>query len=149
MPSQTDDSPADFHRLSLFLARRTGDADYAQVLAMDAFRWAQSQTQEGIDVPFGALLAASARPATATIRERDNEVAQQESIAGIIASLRPLEREVLRLVYWDQLSMGELADYLGCSMTRAGALLDKAYRHADRRAQRLGYVLAGSTDETA
>ena len=59
MPSHTDDSPADFHRLSLFLARRTGDADYAQELAMDAFRWAQSQTQEGIDVPFGALLAAS------------------------------------------------------------------------------------------
>jgi hypothetical protein len=31
-------------------------------------------------------------------------VAQQESIAGIIASLRPVEREVLTLVYWDQLS---------------------------------------------
>ncbi|QCO99623.1 sigma-70 family RNA polymerase sigma factor [Arthrobacter sp. 24S4-2] len=146
MPSQTGDSPADFHRLSLFLARRTGDADYSQVLAMDAFRWAQSQTQ---DVPFGALLAASARPAAAAIRERDNEVAQQASIAGIIASLRPMEREVLRLVYWDHLSMGELADYLGCSMTRAGALLEKAYRHADRRARRLGYALAGSTDETA
>ncbi|MGM9473437.1 sigma factor-like helix-turn-helix DNA-binding protein [Pseudarthrobacter sp. YS3] len=149
MPSQTGDFPAVFDRISLFLARRTGDADYAQVLATDALRWALSQSQAGIDVPFGVLLAASSRPAAAAIRERDNEVAQQESIAGIIASLRPVEREVLRLVYWDQLSMGELADYLGCSMRRAGALLDKAYRHADRRAQRLGYILAGSTDETA
>ncbi|HSN35530.1 MAG TPA: sigma factor-like helix-turn-helix DNA-binding protein [Arthrobacter sp.] len=148
MPSQASDSPADFQRLSLFLARRTGDADYAQALAMDAFRWARSQTREGIEVPFGALLAASSRPAAAAIREKDNEVAQQDSMAGIIASLRPKERESLRLVYWDQLSMGELADYLGCSMTRAGALLDRAYRHAGHRAQRLGYVLAGSTDET-
>jgi DNA-directed RNA polymerase specialized sigma24 family protein len=69
-------------------------------------------------------------------------------MAGIIASLCPKEREALRLVYWDQLSMGELADYLGCSMTRAGALLDRAYRHAGRRAQRFDHVLAGSTDET-
>lgn len=146
MPSPTGD-PADFHRLSLFLTRRTGDSDYAHVVAVDAFRWAQCQTQEGLDIPFGALLAASARSAAAAIRERDNEVAQQKSIAGIIASLRPLEREVLRLVYWDQVSMGELADYLGCSMTRAGALLDKAYRHAGRRVQRLNHILAVSTYE--
>ncbi|MFE4197890.1 sigma factor-like helix-turn-helix DNA-binding protein [Paenarthrobacter sp. NPDC056912] len=141
MPGHTD-----FQRLALFLARRTGDADYAQVLAKDTFRWALSQPQ---DIPFGTLLAASARPAAAAIRERDREVARQRSMAGIIAALHPMEREVLRLVYWDKLSMGELADFLGCSMARAGALLDKAYGHAERRATRLGFVVADSSDETA
>lgn len=142
------DMATDFHRLTLFLARRTGDTDYAQVLAVDAFRWARGQVQEGIDVTFGALLAASARPAAVAIRERDKQIALQESMAGIIAALRPVERDVLRLIYWDQLSMGELADYLGCSMARAGSILDKAYRHAARRAIRAGYW-AGNDDETA
>lgn len=146
MPSE---SPTDFERLTMFLARRTGDTDYAQILATDAFRWATGQAQEGIDVPFGTLLAAAVRPAAAAIRDKDDEVAQQESIAGIIATLRPVEREVLRLVYWDQLSMGEVADYLGCSMARAGALLDKAYTHTERRATQLRYALTSDADEPA
>lgn len=140
--------PYDYQRLTLFLARRTGDTEYAQVLASDAFRWAQGQTQQGIEIPFGALLAASIRPASASIREKDKAVARQVSMAGIIAGLRPVDREVLRLVYWDQLSMGELADYLGCSMTRAGALLDRAYGHLQGRAKRLEFPLADDLHET-
>lgn len=135
-------SSADFHRLALFLARRTGDADYAQVLALDAVRWARGQTQEGHDVPFGSLLAASLRPAEETIRARDSAVATEQSMAGVIAALGPVEREVLRLVYWDHVSMGELADFFDCTMSRAGALLDRAYRSAQRRATRLGNIPA-------
>lgn len=153
MLEQTRESLGDnldlFQRLSLFLARRTGDADYAQMLAVDAFRWAWSRTQEGIDTPFGSLLAASIRPAAGTIRERDLAVANQDSMAGIIAALRPVEREVLRLIYWDQVSMGELADFLGCSMARAGVLLDRAYRHAERMASRLGDISGNDSDEPA
>lgn len=145
MPS---DTPTDFHRLTLFLAWRTGDTDYAHILAMDAFRWARSQAQEGNTVPFGTLLAAAARPAAVAIRERDNQLAQQKSIAGIIAALPRVEREVLRLMYWDQLSMGELADYLGCSIARAGLILDKAYRRAEHVMTRAGLDLAGNDNET-
>lgn len=140
-------SEADFQRLSLFLARRTGDSDYAQTLAMDALRWASCQKQAGVDVPFGSLLAASAGPAAAAIAERDKALAGQKSMAGIVAGLPREEREVLRLIYWDHLSMGELADFLNCTMARAGIVLDRVYRHAQRRAQRLRNDLEGSADE--
>jgi DNA-directed RNA polymerase specialized sigma24 family protein len=35
------------------------------------------------------------------------------------------------------MSMGELAEYLGCSIARAGRRLDRAYRRAERRLQAL------------
>ncbi|WP_309073254.1 sigma factor-like helix-turn-helix DNA-binding protein [Paenarthrobacter sp.] len=140
-------SEADFQRLSLFLARRTGDPDYAQTLAMDSLRWASGQEQAGVDVPFGSLLAVSAGTAAAAIADRDKALAGQKSMAGIVAGLPREEREVLRLIYWDHLSMGELADFLNCTMARAGVLLHKAYRHAQRRAKRLGNDLESSPDE--
>ncbi|MGO4589688.1 sigma factor-like helix-turn-helix DNA-binding protein [Paenarthrobacter sp. 2TAF44] len=143
MPSATD-----YQRLAIFLARRIGDMDYAQVLTTDTFRWAVSQAQAGIEIPFGALLAASARSAAIAIRDNDKAVAEQVSMAGIIAALHPVEREVLRLIYWDQLSMGELADYLGCSISHAGALLDRAYGHAEDRAKNLGFSMEDSAHET-
>lgn len=153
MPGQTSDSLAgdveSFQRLNVFLARRTGDADYAQILALDAIRWAGSRAQEGTVVPFGSLLAASLRAVAETIRERDAAEARQDSMAGVIASLPSAEREVLRLVYWDEVSMAELADFLGCSMARAGALLDRAYRHAERKALRLAVSQKAGSDEQA
>jgi DNA-directed RNA polymerase specialized sigma24 family protein len=67
----------------------------------------------------------------------DHAAARSASDAGAIASLRPRDRQILRLVYWDQVSMAELAEYLDCSIAEAGRRLDRAFRHAERRLRRV------------
>lgn len=44
-------------------------------------------------------------------------------------SLRPREREALRLVYWDDLGHAEAAKVLGCTLNAFDILLHRARRH--------------------
>lgn len=122
-----------FERVSSALTRRTGDRDYAQMLALDAFHVAWHRAHdEGAEITFASLLSLTIEPAATRVQEKDARTARQRTAAGAIASLRMSEREILRMIYWDQLSMAELAEYLECTIGQAGRRLARAYRKAER-----------------
>ncbi|MGX9902019.1 sigma factor-like helix-turn-helix DNA-binding protein [Arthrobacter sp. SA17] len=130
-----------FGRVSDVLTRRIGDGDYAQMLVLDAFRIAWHRAQEdGAEITFASLLALAMGPAAILIHDADARTARNSTAAGVIASLRPHDREILRMVYWDQLSMAELSDFLGCTIGQAGRRLERAYRKAERRMLRLEHT---------
>lgn len=120
-------------KLMAAVARRTGDPDYARSLALEVYRSAAPPGEPGEPPGFATLLGIALKAAACLTAESDKAVARQASDAGAVASLRPSDREVLRLVYWDRLSMAEVAECLGCSITQAGRRLDHAYRRAERR----------------
>ncbi|GAB5080594.1 RNA polymerase sigma factor [Arthrobacter sp. AD-310] len=123
-------------RIAQAVARRTGDAGYARALALDVYRAAAPPGGES-EPGLGTLLSMALQAAGRSIRDIDRTLAREASDAGAIASLRPSDRETLRLVYWDRLSMAELAECLGCSIAQAGRRLDRAYRRAERRLRAL------------
>lgn len=130
-----------FRRVSDVLTRRIGDGDYAQLLVLDAFNIAWRRAQEDdAEITFSSLLALAMGPAAILIQDADARTARHSTAAGVIASLRPHDREILRMVYWDQLSMAELADFLGCTIGQAGRRLERAYRKAERRMLRLEHA---------
>jgi RNA polymerase sigma-70 factor (ECF subfamily) len=47
-------------------------------------------------------------------------------VRAALQELRPLDREVIRLVYWDGLSHGEAASVLGCSVNAVALRVKKA-----------------------
>lgn len=130
-----------FVRVSDVLTRRIGDGDYAQLLVLDAFRiaWRRAQEDDG-EITFASLLALAMGPAAILIHDADARTARNSTAAGVIASLRPHDREILRMVYWDELSMAELADLLGCTIGQVGRRLERAYRKAERRMLRLEHT---------
>jgi Sigma-70, region 4 len=123
-------------RILAAVARRTGDLQYAKAITADAYR-AASTGPEGATPGFGSMLATALGAATKVANDMDEAAAYTATDAGVIASLRPSDRQILRLVYWDHVSMAELADYLGCSIADAGRRLDRAYRLAERRLRRM------------
>lgn len=130
-----------FVRVSDVLTRRIGDGDYAQLLVLDAFRiaWRRAQEDDG-EITFASLLALAMGPTAILIHDADARTARNSTAAGVIASLRPHDREILRMVYWDELSMAELADLLGCTIGQVGRRLERAYRKAERRMLRLEHT---------
>jgi hypothetical protein len=123
-------------RILAAVARRTGDLQYARAITVDAYRAAFAEP-EGAAPRFGFILATALDAATKMANGMDQAAARTASDAGAIASLRPADRQILRLVYWDQVSMAELAECLDCSIAEAGRRLDCAYRHAERRLRRV------------
>lgn len=63
---------------------------------------------------------ASTRPATSEVAARDEE------LRDAIERLRPQDREVLRLVLWEQLTHAEAAVVLGCSVNAVAQRLHTA-----------------------
>ncbi|HEY9356662.1 MAG TPA: sigma-70 family RNA polymerase sigma factor [Arthrobacter sp.] len=137
-----------FDRVSDVLSRRTGDGDYAQMLVLDAFRVAWHRAQEdSTEITLGSVLSLAMGPASVVIQDKDAQVARERTAAGVIASLPVQQREILRMVYWDQLSMAELAEYLGCTIGEAGRRLGRAYRKAEYRLLRLEHMGKVPSDE--
>ena len=50
----------------------------------------------------------------------------RERVLAAIAKLRPGDREALMLVYWDELSYGQAAEVLGCSVSAVGTRVHRA-----------------------
>lgn len=50
----------------------------------------------------------------------------REQLLAAIAKLRPGDREALMLVYWDELSYGQAAQVLGCSVSAVGTRVHRA-----------------------
>lgn len=119
--------------LAAAVMRRTGNPEYAQSLALEVCRATAPPAVQGDTPGFATLLGIALEAAACCTAEADKAIARQASDAGAVASLRPADREVLRLVYWDRLSMAEVAECLGCSIAQAGRRLGHAYRRAERR----------------
>ena len=71
-----------------------------------------------------ALLAASPAPDSAVT----SPPSVSDQVLEAIARLRPAEREVLRLVIWEQLSHAEAAQVLGCSVNAVATRVHRAKR---------------------
>jgi RNA polymerase sigma factor (sigma-70 family) len=76
----------------------------------------------------GAATDAAVRDGTAAdAAVRDGS--QRDRLAAAIARLRPAEREALALVLWDELSHGEAAEVLGCSVNAVAIRVHRAKAH--------------------
>jgi RNA polymerase sigma-70 factor (ECF subfamily) len=71
--------------------------------------------------------AATATPDHAAV------ITEQLQVRAVLASLSPLDQEVLRLTEWERLGIAEVAAVLGCSHTAAKVRLHRARRRFARR----------------
>lgn len=141
-------------RIYRYILRRINDTEAAEELAADVFRvaWQKWETAESPDVPWLYSVARNLVGNAYRSRERHHALQVRlesaafppaESTPGIASvdaaldSLRPQEREILQLAYWDDLGIADIARVLGCSAAAAKVRLHRA-REAFRRAHTRG-----------
>ena len=134
-------------RVFAYIACRINDRHRAEELAADVFRIAwQKQLSEPPGI--GWLLATArnvigneykgrrrrqelvdrlADEARSQTPEEGN-TGERAAVAGVLMQLRERDREVLMLSYWDDLTIAELAQALGCSPSAAAVRLHRARR---------------------
>lgn len=66
---------------------------------------------------------------------------QDETVLAALERLRPDEQELLRLVAWEELDYGEIAEVLGCSRHAVGQRVRRALRHLASALGASGQVL--------
>jgi RNA polymerase sigma-70 factor, ECF subfamily len=73
-------------------------------------------------------------------------IAEQLRVRAVLASLSPMDQEVLRLTEWERLDLAEAAAVLGCSRVAAKVRLHRARRRFARRlaAADAGHDLEGA-----
>lgn len=128
-----------------YILRRIGDRDTAQELTADVFRivWNRQDRLEGSAVPWLLGIARNVlgneyrgrkRRQELQLRLRDfalHQAGQQASgtsdaVIEALGRLASRHREVLILVFWDNLSTPELAEFLGCSDGAASVRIHRA-----------------------
>lgn len=57
---------------------------------------------------------------------RGNDIGEQDAVLSALATLRPADQELLRLVVWEGLTNTEIAVVLGCSRLAVGVRLHRA-----------------------
>jgi RNA polymerase sigma-70 factor (ECF subfamily) len=77
----------------------------------------------------------SGEPESIVVRRRECEAV----LAGL-EGLRPAERELLRLVAWEELPYAEIAELLGCSRHAVDQRVQRAFHHLAREMGRSGQV---------
>ncbi|WP_344233421.1 sigma-70 family RNA polymerase sigma factor [Kribbella hippodromi] len=75
------------------------------------------------------------------VDQRLDAVAAGPLLKAALATLPEIDREVLLLVAWEQLTPGEIADALGIPATTARTRLHRARRHMHERLGAGGQVL--------
>ena len=146
------------HIVKYGLRRLTG-ADAAAELAQEVFTVAWRRRD---DVPVTALpwlygvarrlLANHRRAATAVpvadpdmfgaVQDADDEIAAAADIRSALATLAEIDREILQLIGWEQLTLAEAAQALGCTRATATVRLHRARK-------RLGDALVARAAEPA
>lgn len=149
-------------------AAMRADLDVAKDAAAQTFLVAWRRREELPDPPRAWLLGITRRTLADSRRSQRRQDALRWRLAGTegasteqdptidIATDRELVRlaleqlteadaELLRLVYWDDLSRGQAAEVLGCSVTAAKVRLLRARRRLKRVVDKLDEV-RGSTD---
>ncbi|MHA7245634.1 RNA polymerase sigma factor [Arthrobacter tecti] len=132
-------------RVLHFIHRRISSREAADELTNDVFRIAwQRQADVGEVTPAWLLTVARnvigneyrrrerAQHLMERVREsvviaaRRGHGAQQQAVADALLRLREKDREILLLAYWDDLSIAEIAEVLGCSSPAAKVRLHRA-----------------------
>jgi RNA polymerase sigma factor (sigma-70 family) len=138
-----------YPRIHRFVQRRLDDAELTQELAADVFRIAW-QKWDGAAAPDITWLFAVTRNLIGNAyRGRERQRALNEKLAvtsprgseddddpghvdEALRSLREKDRDILQLAYWDDLTMAEISQVLGCSQASAKVRLHRA-REAFRK----------------
>ena len=136
-----------------YVYRRTGDVQSAQQITNDVFRIAWQHQKEPSEDALPWLLVTArnliANESRAQRRQRGlveklggAELARRPqqgndpgaAVREVLGTLRPQEREILMLAYWDSLSLGEISAILGCSPESAKSRLFRARRAFSKKA---------------
>ncbi|WP_324012973.1 sigma-70 family RNA polymerase sigma factor [Microbacterium sp. JZ37] len=135
---------AHFATVLRFAERRVDDREQAREIAMDSFEiaWRRFDPAAPFELPW--LLRTARNRIGDAYRKRDRERAatahlleagrhadgsdgfESAELAIAMAGLRPKEREVLALVYWDGLSAADAAKVLGCGEAAVWKRLSRA-----------------------
>lgn len=132
-------------RVFSFICRRVSSREASEELTNDVFRIAWQRNPDAVDVTPAWLLTVARnvigneyrrreRSEQLMQRVRDSVViaarkgngAQQQAVADSLLRLREKEREILLLAYWDDLSIAEIGEVLGCSTAAAKVRLHRA-----------------------
>jgi RNA polymerase sigma-70 factor (ECF subfamily) len=133
-------------RVYRYVACRISDRHRAEELTADVFRIAWEK--ELAEPPGIGWLLATARNVIGNEykgRRRRQELVERlkddarsqvpepndverAAVANVLVQLRERDREVLMLSYWDELTIAELAQTLGCSSSAAAVRLHRARR---------------------
>lgn len=70
----------------------------------------------------------TAQPGSSTTADPAHAVVDQQQVAAAFADLQESDRDVLRLVAWEQLSSSEVAAVLDCGRTTAAMRINRARR---------------------
>lgn len=129
-----------------FIERRIDDREQARELTMDCFEIAWRRFDAADPPGRGWLLQTAHHLIGDAYRRRDRErvgvsdLVQQARLAGdpdefardrvelaaVMRMLRPADREILQLAYWDALSAAEIAEVLGCGVAAVWKRLSRA-----------------------
>ncbi|WP_323961393.1 sigma-70 family RNA polymerase sigma factor [Arthrobacter sp. JZ12] len=150
MLQRSDDVFAALHRehrtrVFSYIYRRVSSRESAEELTNDVFRIAWQRNPSASDMTSAWLLTVARnvigneyrrreRAEHLMQRVRDSVViaaraghgAQQQAVADSLMRLREKDREVLLLAYWDDLSITEIGEVLGCSASAAKVRLHRA-----------------------
>ncbi|MHA7295077.1 RNA polymerase sigma factor [Arthrobacter sp. HLT1-21] len=133
-------------RVFNFIHRRVSSREAADELTNDVFRIAWERNPEAVDLTVAWLLAVARNVVGNEYRRREragllmerlhesarvsartgNPEGQQEAVAAGLLLLRESDREVLLLAYWDDLTIADIAQVLGCSQPAAKVRLHRA-----------------------
>jgi len=143
-----------YARIYRYILRRINDTQVAEELAADVFRvaWQKWETAKAPDVPW--LYSVARNLVGNAYRSRERHLALQlrlqasaypvsgaapdtAAVDAALDALRPQDREILQLAYWDDLAIAEIAQVIGCSAAAAKVRLHRA-REAFRKVHTQG-----------
>jgi RNA polymerase sigma-70 factor, ECF subfamily len=159
-------------RIFAFAARRVAGRDGAEDAVADTFAiaWRRRDMIPAEPLPWLYAIAANviANQYRSTRRRRDLEVrladeagagartpdpaealARRDGFSAAFAALGEGDREVLRLVAWDGLDVGEAASVLGCSPGAFRVRLHRARRKLQKRLEAAGQLDRKSRNATS
>ncbi|XAS74654.1 sigma-70 family RNA polymerase sigma factor [Micrococcaceae bacterium Sec5.1] len=137
---------AQHERVLHYVLRRVGDVEVARELTADVFRiaWQRSEDEPTTDIAwlFGVARNVIGNEYRGIRRRRelmlkladgvraaapsDGEV--EATVAETLGKLRPRDREILMLHFWDRLSTAEISATLGCTENSVSVRVHRAKR---------------------
>lgn len=138
---------AHYRHVYNYILRRIGDPETAQELTGDVFRiaWHRQDWLDGAAIPWllgvarnvlGNEYRGRKRRQDLQLRLKDHArahavkagAATSDAVIDALGRLADRHREVLILVFWDNLNTAELAEFLGCSEGAASVRIHRAKR---------------------
>lgn len=138
---------AQHERVLHYILRRVGDVEVARELTADVFRiaWQKSESEPTTEVPWLFAVARNVIGNEYRGRRRRRELLiklaegvraaaepsagdVEATVAEALGTLRPKDREILMLHFWDKLPTAEIAASLGCTENNVGVRLHRAKR---------------------